>query len=266
MQYPDNTSGMNHILFECRARLAAAVRELLSFLAGGGECVVCGGRCGAVPVCSSCRSTYFTVPYSSFVRVCPVCGKRLVSEQGVCMQCRRERLLYHTDSVTALFSYRLWNSILLARWKISGERAISPFFASCVASALGKLPCGTVIVPVPPRPGKIRETGWDQVDELCCFLEKRYGYDVSRLLERKSYTEQKTLGRTGRLAAMGGAYGIRQGRALQVELGRYGGMMPEKACIVDDVLTTGATIESCAAALRHAGTALVFALVLFIVD
>ena len=48
-----------------------------------------------------------------------------------------------------------------------------------------------VVVPVPPRYGKIKEIGWDQVDELCNILEHRFGFKILRVLERKSVFQQK---------------------------------------------------------------------------
>ena len=73
------------------------------------------------------------------------------------------------DGVFPLYPYRLWYKNLLFAWKTEGERNLSPVLAAAVHRALGLLygnapvPC---LVPVPPRPGKIRRKGWDQVDEL----------------------------------------------------------------------------------------------------
>jgi len=182
------------------------------------------------------------------------------------MRCRRERLLVHTDAVFPLYSYRLWNSVLLFRWKIQGFRALSPFFAARTASALKTLPKACVVVPVPPRPGKIRKKGWDQIEELCRFLEYRYGYDVCRILERRTKGEQKKLGRGARLESIGKIYALKSEKAFKRELKRFGGKVPKNLCIVDDLFTTGVTLESCAAVLKSAGAEKVFAVTLFIAD
>jgi competence protein ComFC len=226
---------------------------------------VCGTRCGVVPVCRACTQTYFmsSVPVQNR---CSVCGKELVSEYGLCMQCRSKRLLVHTDGVYPLYSYRMWYSVLLLRWKTGGERALSPFFADRIASALTLLPKGMSVVPVPPRPGKIRKNGWDQIEEICMFLELRWEYTVCRLLERTTTTEQKELDREGRLKSIGRAYSLKTGRNLTDALKAAGGLLPETACLIDDVMTTGATIESCAAVLKAAGVNRVYAVMLFTVD
>lgn len=241
------------------------MRELVAVLNGGGSCIVCGARCGAVPVCRTCRRMYFLPDFCRAER-CSVCGKKLISEHGVCMQCRGQRLLEHTDAVLPLYSYRLWNSILLFRWKIEGTRSLSSFFAGLLAEALSVMPPGFAVVPVPPRPGKIRKKGWDQVDELCTFLDLRWKYRVCRILERSTTEEQKMLDRTGRLATIGKAYSLKTGRNLKTGLRTIGGQLPECVCLIDDVMTTGATIESCAAVLKTAGVKKVYAVTLFTVD
>jgi ComF family protein len=182
------------------------------------------------------------------------------------MQCRSKKLLVHTDSVLPLYSYRLWNSVLLLRWKIDGERVLSPFFAEQLAEALSVLPQGFVVVPVPPRPRKIRKEGWDQIEELCMFLELRWKYCVCRILERSTTKEQKMLNRKERLRTIGRAYSLKTGKSLKRGLRSAGGLLPENVCLIDDVMTTGATLECCAAVLKAAGIKKVQAVTLFIVD
>ena len=110
---------------------------------------------------------------------CECCGRELISMKGKCMICRENPVLKSTDCVIPLFSYRLWNRELMFRWKMQEERNFSPLFAKLLCEVLRKTE-NKIIVPVPPRKGKIRKNGWDQIEELCCFLEKRYGFRVLR--------------------------------------------------------------------------------------
>lgn len=90
---------------------------------------------------------------------------------------------------------------------------------------------------------------------------------VLNLLYRTNNVEQKTLSAEARLALVGsGTYRMKEGKALMNALRPAGGIMPERVCLVDDVLTTGATVEACAAALRAAGVQEVDAVTLFAVD
>lgn len=175
------------------------------------------------------------------------------------MQCRAAPVLRHADGVFPIFSYRLWNAALVCRWKIDGERTLSPFFAARLTERLRQLEGlfgPLVMVPVPPRPGKIRREGWDQIEELCAFLRYRHGFCVRRLLARRSAVEQKTLDRQSRLVNTAGAYVLRRGVT----------SVPPNLCLIDDVMTTGATVEQCCAVLKGAGAVRVLAATLFSAD
>lgn len=248
---------MRKYIFVAKHCFLTGARFLLSFL-GAQRCVVCGSPCRIIPVCVSCSETYF-LPAPLFSRTCRVCGRMLVSENGVCTECRRSPVLQSTDGVFPLFSYRLWNVDVLCRWKLHEERQLSSFFAEKIAVRLAEVlrtfP-GAVIVPVPPRPGKIQREGWDQIQELSEFLEFEYDFPVMRILKRNSSAEQKKLDRTGRLAAVGKSYSLQPGIFA----------VPETVCLLDDVVTTGSTLESCAVALKTGGAKTVFAVTLFSVD
>lgn len=233
-------------------------RTIVSSLSGGSECVVCGNFCGYVPVCENCKKNYFAVNPIG-IQVCQFCGKQLISEDNTCMECRKSVLLKHLNGVFPMFSYRLWNTSLLCRWKLKGERIFSGFFANLMNERLSQL-CKKegkfAVVPVPPRPGKIKKNGWDQVDEICYFLEFVYNFEVKRILERHVNVEQKTLDKKQRMEIIGKAYSLKSNKT----------KVPKVACLVDDVLTTGSTIEACAEVLKNAGCEKVFAITLFSVD
>ena len=108
-------------------------------------------------------------------------------------------------------------------------------------------------MPVPPRPGKIKREGWDQIEELSEFLEAAYGFFVMRVLERISAVEQKSLNRDERQISAGKSYRMIENAP----------PLPKTICLLDDVITTGATIESCSVALKKSGVQTVFALSLF---
>ena len=112
------------------------------------------------------------------------------------------------------------------------------------------------LVPVPPRPGKIRERGWDQVDEVCYYMHLIWKVPVLKLLVRKSQVQQKKLGRLARRTA---SYVL----AGEKKLRHYAPVPPEKVILVDDVLTTGSTLNACAERLKSYGIQKVYALTLF---
>jgi predicted amidophosphoribosyltransferase len=156
---------------------------------------------------------------------------------------------------------------LLAAYKFKKNPAVAHYFAEKIRSTLENGffpqggapdgPCvtpGTGIVPVPPRPGKIRQTGWDQVEYLAKLQEKggrnQAGMPVTRCLKRLPSKSQKELGRANRQTNL-------RGRIVPVS------KVPEICILIDDVMTTGSTLDACAAALKEGGAQTIYGLCLF---
>lgn len=256
---------MRKLFFELGQFFVSAFRMLYVFISGGEKCAVCGSLVFTKPLCRSCLKKHFDVSRILEKKRCECCGKELVCMKEKCMKCREEPVLKSTDSVLPLFSYRLWNRELMFRWKMQEERSFSPLFARLLCEVLRKTE-NKVIVPVPPRKGKIRKKGWDQIEELCLFLEKRYGFRVLRILERNTSGQQKKLSRTQRLDSIKSAYSLCSTSAFQRALKPFSGCLPASVCLIDDVCTTGSTLESCAEILKGAGIKKVHAVTLFTVD
>jgi predicted amidophosphoribosyltransferase len=106
------------------------------------------------------------------------------------------------------------------------------------------------LVPVPPRPGKIRKTGWDQVAYLASRVSRIYRLPVYHCLKRLPSGTQKELNREDRKTNL-------RGKILCTR------KPPSRALLFDDVITTGSTLDACAAALKADGAAEVYTLCLF---
>jgi len=211
-------------------------------------CVLCGapiepGSCIPWPLCARCSSGLRPLGGER----CERCGLPLISEERLCMRCRDTRWAF--DSIHPLFSYAGPAKDLMAAYKTKRRRSLAPFFAVLFAEALEREWPGRTVVPVPPRPGKTRSRGWDQVEEIARLLERR-GCAVARPLDRRPSDEQKRLGRGERGANAGRAYFLRPGAS-----------SPRLVLLIDDVVTTGATLDACARALKEGGASSVDALV-----
>lgn len=236
-------------------------RKVFSFCFGRETCVACGRETLVLPLCKSCLKKHFMKVDFNFR--CSVCGKPLVSEEKICMACRETPVICNCDRVLSLHTYRLWKKNLLFQWKICEKRVLSPVFAKLIDFVLKNQFNGQsfTLVPVPPRSGKKKLKGWDQIEELCSILKNCYGYKVLNILERLNVCEQKKLDRRERLETKGKAYGISK-KWLCIPQNK----IPDFCIIVDDVLTTGITVENCACCLKNFGVKRVEALTLFIVD
>jgi ComF family protein len=207
-------------------------------------------------LCSGCRERLLEV-FSGGIQHCAVCGKPLVSERETCMACRRGPTRSF-DGVFSVFPYQGDYRKILRAYKFGSRRNLGRFLCDCLlrAAAFSFSDTRFVWVPVPPRPGKIRQAGWDQVEYLAKLLEKD-GRMVCRCLKRLRSGAQKILDREKRRINLRGKILVGE------DYGRGKKEIPEAALVFDDVYTTGSTMDACAEALKSAGTARVYGICLF---
>ena len=257
---------MKKIWYLVKLGIKAFLRVVFALISGGEECVVCGKKAFLYPLCRDCRKEYLSIKDRElFEGRCRICGKELLSTQETCFDCRIKPVVEHVDKMLPLFPYRIWNKELMFMWKSQEIRALSLFFAKILDGLLKKLGA-KVIIPVPPRKGKLQQKGWDQIDELCNLLEYIYGFKILRILERSTVIQQKKLGREGRLEQIGKAYNLVSPEKLQKSLKPFDGKLPEEVILLDDVCTTGSTLESCSICLKEVNIESIIGITLFIVD
>lgn len=109
---------------------------------------------------------------------------------------------------------------------------------------------GSVLVPVPLHPARRRDRGYNQAERIAGRLAALTpGCRAEHLLRKRHETVSQTLlGRQERRRNVAGAFDVVAGESVDPSL-RY--------VVIDDVLTTGATLHACAVALREAGATLV---------
>jgi ComF family protein len=193
-------------------------------------------------LCTQCGSSLVIEQGSK----CFLCGKPLISEIDICMPCRGSQSPSY-DRLWTLFPYTGKYRALLKAYKFGKRTSLADFFAAKILEVIGQTPelKDAVIVPVPPRPGKIKDSGWDQV----IYLVKRFT-NVNQCLVRNKSGVQKRLNRAQRMENL-------KGRIV------LNGKAPEKALIIDDVITTGSTMEVCSFALKEGGSKEIYGLTLF---
>ncbi len=144
----------------------------------------------------------------------------------------------------AAFAYEGPMRRALAALKYTGASRLAPILARAAAPPLRELLALTgpaTLVPVPLHVERRRARGYNQAELLAKPLSRLTGAPVADVLERaRSTTKQHRLNRTARLANLRGAF-------------RASGAVPLTAILVDDIITTTATLEACASVLREAG-------------
>ena len=139
----------------------------------------------------------------------------------------------------------------LSALKYTGAARLAPILADAVEPALGLLLAITGpadLVPIPLHADRRAARGYNQAELIAASLARRRGLRVVPALERvKPTTKQHRLNRVARLQNLRGAF-------------RACGRAPPTAILVDDIITTTATLEACASVLREAGSTDVYGL------
>ena len=201
-------------------------------------------------LCVGCEQMLYPIAEPS----CKKCGRPLVSEQELCMECRIKN--YETTRIVPVFQYQGQIHALLIAYKGSELKSLVIFFAKCIYDKLCALSWNVYpVVPVPPRKGKLKNHGWDQVALLAHVLEKKYKILIVRALYRKKASiEQKKLDRTNRATLIQGQFSVAQTKK----------KLPETIVLLDDVVTTGATLNECARVLKAHGCIKIYAVAIAI--
>ena len=242
------------------------LRQFLHRLPGfASQCAVCRSW-PAEQVCQPCLARFAAVRPR-----CAACALPLPAGFGtgpprtgdqLCADCLRQRP--PLDGALAAVSYAFPWSSLITRYKFGEQHGWAGFFAGLllrtpgVAQALGELDAEDWLIPLPLSAERLQTRGFNQAWELASALARqsrtRAQADTRLLLRLKHTQAQSQLKREARLANVKGAFQVDPLRAAELD-GR-------RVVLVDDVMTSGASLFAAAQALREAGAARITAVVL----
>lgn len=235
-------------------KYSAAFFKLLLHFFLPRTCFACGGDLpwnAKEPLCASCSSR-LTEPGP---HICKRCGTVLKYGGAHCFACRgsKERE-YKCRVIRSAFKFNPSSRALVHALKYARADYLARYMGEQMAAHYKNYPElaeAEMVVPVPLFPKRNRTRGYNQSELLAKNFAPRVGLtaDTKSLVRIKNTVSQTTLGRMGRLANMKGAFACKNPAAVK----------GKTVLLIDDVATTGATLEGCAAALKAAGAKKVMA-------
>lgn len=179
---------------------------------------------------------------------CAACDGPADSQQPLCLECLNavgdepplvEEGLAGIDLAVSPCSFERTARAVIHGLKYRGRLRLAEMAAEAIISACPSDELHGTLVPVPPSSLRWRWRGFDSAEEITLALAERTGVPYDPCLRRDHGPRQVGRPRSARLSESPSV--------------RAHGPAPQRALLVDDVRTTGATLAACASALRDAG-------------
>ena len=205
-------------------------------------------RANRVPICEECLASFTPIPK----RACEVCGQPIESfyteaEAGLrCPNCAPPRYAFRRARSLAIYEDALVSAVLILKYR--QMEPLGKWFGRRLAELVqsqGAAYESDVVVPVPLHRDRLRERGFNQAALLAAPLAKtlKLPCKPTLLMRTRERPQKRVLSIEERWEAVRGAFATRPGS--QVD--------KQRVLLVDDVLTTGATLDACARALLDSG-------------
>ena len=215
-------------------------------------CPICGKAAPVVEgkraqVCPECYEELRFIKHNYCLR----CGKELGSAaQQYCYDCSRIKHVYDQGAAALMYTDGIKQSIY--RYKYKGKREYASWYGAMLAKGCGERIAmwnPDVIIPVPLHKKKLKERGYNQAELMARALGEQLGIPVDGdyLVRTNNTVPMKKLTGEERINNLKNAFNI-VSNSVQYN----------KILLVDDIYTTGATIDACATVLKAHGAKSVY--------
>ena len=214
------------------------------------DCRICERllvRASRIPICEECIASFKEV----LGRICEVCGAPLFalsneeSDAALCPACQSRTYSFERARSYGVYEGALTKAILLL--KFERMEPLGAYFAEKLVGLAregGEAFGADLVVPVPLHAGRRRERGYNQAELIARPLAKKLRIPFVPMLVRiRPRPDKRVLSLEERWESVRGAFATRTGS--QVD--------KRRVLLLDDVLTTGATLDACARVLGQAG-------------
>ena len=220
------------------SRIGRRVRAWVETFALPQRCVFCGAARPHDGVCAGCRGD---LPGRAAAR-CPVCANLTTATQ-VCGECVSHPPAFSRTGVAASYRFPVDSAIL--RLKYASDLSIAEPLAALLAEQVAPEPAPDLLVPMPMAQSRLRERGFNHALEIARALSARLNLRLATdVCRRTRHTApQAALPWDERRRNIRGAFTCDRD------------LTGKRVAVVDDVLTTGATLDELARILLRAGAA-----------
>ena len=199
--------------------------------------------CSALPVgedgvCSQCIETL----ENQMTNTCIICGIPLASPLTLCQTCRLN--MYYFDRAKSAGIYRGLLKDAILRMKYRGERWLSRPLGHLLSNVAVSMGSVDMVVPIPLEPSSMEKRGYNQAKDLALYVSYKIKVPLFDILIREGKKD-----RQAKLKKLSRWENLRD--TMKVETGCE--IPGSIVLLVDDVMTTGATLDEGARALKQAG-------------
>ena len=201
------------------------------------DCLLCQGASGGRLLCQACARELPTT-----ASACPRCAAP-GADAAECGACIADPP--HYDASCAAFTYAYPVDALIQAFKYGGQLALAGLFAHALYRRIGGAGAIDLIMPLPLHSARLAERGFNQAAEIAKVLSRLSGIamDARRARRVRNTAAQTALPWRERATNMRGAF------ACDANLAGL------RIAVVDDVMTTGATLDEFARTLKKSGAA-----------
>ena len=211
------------------------------------KCILCSCEMNDGYICDNCKSE---IKY--IYKGCIKCGGSVAGDGDVCLECKKYERVFDRGFCVCEYSGKLQEKIL--KFKNHNGKYLAKALSQLMVEKYKQLNLDIdIIVPMPIHFNRRKERGFNQCELLVEEIAKFSGkVDNNIIYRQKDTPHQVGLNRENRIINLGGAFALCEGISVK----------GKNILIVDDIFTTGTTIDECAKVLKKEGANKVYFLCL----
>ncbi|MCM8783731.1 MAG: ComF family protein [Candidatus Omnitrophica bacterium] len=220
------------------------------------RCVICQNKINIKELGPLCFSCFYSIQWNH-PPFCSVCGRSIAVElipENICVDCKTKKHFFNRAWSVALYEGVMRECI--RKFKYERYTGLVYFFGKILNDFIAKfinIDKFDYVLPIPLHPTKLREREFNQALLLAYPISKKFSKALLKNIYRVKFTlPQSELNAEDRLSNIKGAFKIKKPEHIR----------GKNILIIDDILTTGSTVDECAKLLKSNGANLIEVLTL----